>query len=403
MLDLDFVRARFPALDFPWSFMDNAGGSAPCRPVIDRAREHLERLPWQLGASYELSVEAGKIVDAGRAAAATLVGADPDEMVLGPSSTVLAQLLSRALRPSWEEGDEVVVTNLDHETNIGPWRRLEETGITVREWRFRDEDAALHLDDLEPLLNERTRLVAFSHCPNVVGTIHDVPRIAKRIREAGALSCVDGVAFAPHRRIDVKTLGVDFYLASLYKVYGPHLSLMYGRREHLLAARNQNHFFYADDQIPGKLEPGNVNFELTGSLVGILDYFRELGAHHGLGDSLDLDGCFALIAEHEMELVRPLLAFLEEHPRARIVGSPLADAARRVPTVAFTWEGHASSELPPLLDAHKIAIRFGHFYAYRAIRDLGLADRDGIVRASLVHYNTPDEVSNLVEALDELL
>ena len=357
----------------------------------------------QLGASYEHSVRAAKAVEAGREAAATLVGAASDEIVLGASSAALAQNLARSLRPGWTEGDEVVVTNLDHETNVGPWRSLEATGIVVREWRFRPEDTALHLEDLEPLLGERTRLVAFTHCANVVGTIHDVATIASRVRKAGALTCVDGVAYAPHRCVDVKALGVDFYLASLYKVYGPHQSLLYGRRELLQSARGLNHFFFSEDAVPAKLEPGGVNYELASSLVGILDYFQELGHHQDLGPELDLEGCFDLVAEHEMELAAPLLAFLDEHPRTRIVGSAEPDPFHRVPTIGFVMEGRRSSELPPLLDARRLAVRFGHFYAYRAIRDLGLLDRDGIVRVSLVHYNTVDEVARLIDALDELL
>ena len=403
MLDLDFVTAQFPALRSEWTLMDNAGGSAPCRQVIERVRDYMERLPVQLGASYGLSLEARAAVEAGRVAAATLVGAQADELLLGASSTVLLQQLATALRAGWSEGDEVIVTNLDHEANVGPWRKLERGGIVVREWRIRRETQTLHLEDLEPLLNERTRLVAFTHCSNVVGTILDVAAIAARIRAAGALSCVDGVAFAPHRRVDVKALGVDFYVASLYKIYGPHLGLLFGRREHLLAAKGQNHFFVSEESVPAKLEPGNVCFELAASLVGILEYARALGAQHGLGQVLDLEGSFGLIAEHEEELVRPLLAFLAEHPRVRLYGLSEARADARVPIAAFTVLGRQSSELPPLLERRSLAVRFGHFYAYRLIRDLDLLEREGVVRVSLAHYNTPEEVARLIEALGDSL
>lgn len=402
MLDLDFVRAQFPALETTWALMDNAGGSAPCRQVIDRVAAYMERLPVQLGASHELSVAAREAVAAGRQAAATLVGAHPDEVVLAASSTVLIQQLAAVLRASWKPGDEVIVTNLDHEANIGPWRKLEETGIVVRQWRFRDETQTLHLEDLEPLLSERTRLVAFSHCSNVVGTILDVAAIAARVRAAGALSCVDGVAFAPHRRVDVTALGVDFYLVSLYKVYGPHLGLMFGRRELLLGAKSPNHFFISEQTVPTKLEPGNVNYELSASLVGILEYLQALGVHHGLADG-DLGAIFAKIAEHEEELLRPLLSFLEGHPRVSLIGSTAPDRNVRVPTVSFTVDQRRSSEIPSLLDKHSLAVRFGHFYAYRLIRDLDLLEGDGVVRVSLVHYNSLQEVTRLLEALDGLL
>lgn len=363
----------------------------------------MERLPVQLGASYGLSIEARDAVAAGRRAAATLFGANVDEVVLGASSTALLQQLAAVLAAGWQPGDEVVVTNLDHEANIGPWRRLEAAGIVVREWRFRDDTLTLHLEDLEPLLSERTRLVAFTHCSNVVGTVIDVAAVTARVRAAGALSCVDGVALAPHRRVDVQALGADFYVASLYKVYGPHVGLMFGRRELLLEAASPNHFFVPDDALPAKLEPGNANYELAASLVGIVEYAEALGAHHGWSAELDFDTCFEHIAEHEESLVTPLLEFLGGQPRVRLIGDidPALDS--RVPTVSFTVEGRRSSEIPPLLDEQFLAVRFGHFYAYRLIRDLDLLECDGVVRASFAHYNSPQEVERLIEALSEIL
>jgi cysteine desulfurase family protein (TIGR01976 family) len=332
-------------------------------------------------------------------AAARLFGATAEELVLGPSSTLLVDLLARGLRPTWAEGDEVIVTNLDHETNVGPWRRLEETGIVVKEWRFRPETVSLELPDLVPLLTSRTRLVAFTHCANVVGTVHDVRQIADAVRAAGALSCVDGVAFAPHRRVDVRALGADFYFASFYKLYGPHVSGLFGRGDALRNARGQNHFFVGEERVPLKFEPGNVNYEATAALVGIVDYLEELAEHHGV----DFFGAFELMAAHEADLVHPLLAFLAAHPRVRLIGESSSDPARRVPTVAFVVEGRKSSEIPPLLDQRRIAARYGHFYAYRPIRDLGLLECDGVVRVSLVHYNSPEEVARLIEVLDEVL
>lgn len=405
MFDIDFVRAQFPALDSPWALFDNAGGSVPARQVIERVHAHLARMPVQLGASYELSRDAGAAVDAGRAAAARLLNADPGEVVLGSSSTANAALLARALVPLWAEGDEVIVTDLDHETNIGPWRRLQERGIVVREWRLRPETAALELEDLEPLLNERTRLVAFTHCSNVVGRIHDVHTIAARIRSAGALSCVDGVAYAPHRRVDVRALGVDFYLCSLYKVYGPHLSALYGRRELLEGLAGQNHFFIGEDEVPYKLEPGSVCYELTAGLPGIVEYLQELarrcGGNGSSGDALAT--AFELITARERELAAPLLAYLAGHPRVTLIGPATDDPAQRVPTIAFTVQGRRSSEIAPLLDKRHLAVRWGHFYAHRAIESLGLAERDGIVRVSMLHYNTGEEVERLVSALDDVL
>lgn len=401
MLDLDHVRSQFPALETPWVLMDNAGGSVPCRQVIDRIHDFLTRCPVQLGASYQLSLDASAAVLRGRAAAAALLGATPEEVILGASSTALVQQLAAALRGGWEEGDEVIVTNVDHETNVGAWRRLERTGIVVREWKVRPETCELHPDDLAALLSERTRLVAFTHCSNIVGSITDVPACAALARAAGALTCVDAVAYAPHRRVDVRALGVDFYFASLYKVYGPHVGVMFGRREVLLATGSINHFFVGEDELPRKFEPGGVNYELVASLAGVTDYLEGLGGQEvGAGT---LDAAFERIAAHEEALVAPLLAFLSAHPAVTLVGDPSPARERRVPTVSFTVEGRAASEIPPLLDERGIAVRFGHFYAYRLIRDLGLLERDGVVRVSLVHYNSPEEVARLVEALAEVL
>ncbi len=407
MLDVDFVRRSFPALDDRWALFDNAGGSVMAQPVIDRVGDYMARYQVQLGASYPLSVEAGERVTAGHRSVADLLGAGPDEVVIGPSSTINAMLLAQALRPLWRDGDEVVVTNLDHETNVGPWRRLEATGIAVREWRMNPETAELELDALEPLLTDRTRLVCFTHCSNIAGRIHDVAAITRRVHQAGARVCVDGVAYAPHRRVDVAALGVDFYLLSLYKTYGPHLGVLYGRRRHLLEARGAYHFFIAEDDVPYKLQPGGPNHELAAALPGLLEYFDSLDRHHfgdrDAGRATRLDRVFDLVAEHEERLVAPLLDFLTGRPGVRIVGPRSADRGCRVPLVSFVVEGREASEIPTLLDRRRLAVRWGHFYAYRAIRDLGLLDRGGVVRVSMAHYNTAAEVERLIAALDEVL
>jgi cysteine desulfurase family protein (TIGR01976 family) len=405
MLDLNAARASFPALRSDWALFDNAGGTVPARHVIERLTGYMERHAVQHGATYALSRDAVAAVDAGRRAAACLFNADPGEIVHGASTTVLVQRMACALGARFAPGDEVIVTNLDHEANIGPWRGLEERGVVVKEWRFRPETLALELEDLEPLLSDRTRLVAFTHCPNVTGTIHDVASIAARIREAGAWSFVDGVAFAPHRAVDVRALGVDFYVASLYKVYGPHQAMLFGRRELLEHAKGQNHFFFDEHDVPGKLEPGGVNHELVASLPGICEYLTSLdeGAQSPEPSAERLAGIFADVAAWESQLIAPLIDFLVEHPRVTLHGVPAADPARRVPTVAFSVDGMRSSELPPRLDERRLALRWGHFYAYRAIRDMGLMDRGGVIRASLVHYNSPAEVERLITALAELL
>ena len=404
---LEHVRSRFPALGTPWALFDNAGGSVPLGSVIERVSTYMRSHAVQLGASYELSERATAQVALGHRAAERLVNALPGEVVLGASTTANFQLLARSLRPRFETGDEIVVTDLDHESNIGPWRALEAEGLRIREWRFRPESAALHADDLDALLGPRTRLVCFTHCANVVGTIHDAAGFIRQIHAAGALACVDGVAYAPHRRVDVKALDADFYGVSLYKTFGPHLGLLYGKRELLSLAASQNHFFFGPDELPYKLEPGGVPHELAASLPAILDHLLDLEARlpgGGAGAERErLARAFDAIAAHESALVAPLLAFLRERPGVRILGEQSADPTRRVPTVAFTVEGRDASEIPAAVDRSKVAIRYGHFYARRAIEAMGLLGRNGVVRASMVHYNTPREVARLIEALDRVL
>jgi len=406
-LDVEFARSQIPALDQEWALMDNAGGSVVPRQVIGRVQNVMSRYQVQLGATYPLSRAAAELVDAGRRAMAGLIHADADEVVIGPSTTINVKILAGALRPMLSAGDEVIVTNLDHEANVGAWRQLEEHGVVVREWQFEPSSAALGIDALDELLSERTRLVCFTHCSNITGEINDVGAMTRRAHAAGALVCVDGVAFAPHRRVDVEALDVDFYLLSLYKVYGPHLRLLYGKHEHLRRARGQYHFFHPEDHVPHKLTPGNPNHELASALPGIRDYLGALAQHHGFeapaDASKELDVVFDMIAEHEERLAAPILEFLRAHPKVRVIGPMDSARSIRVPTISFVVEDRKSSEIPPLLERERLAARYGHFYAYRAIRDLGLLERDGVVRVSLVHYNSMAEVERLIAALDRIL
>ena len=409
-LDLDFVRAQFPALSqhWPdWALMDNAGGSVVPQQVQDRVADYLRRYMVQLGASYSLSQQAGGIVAQAHTLAEQLVGAQPGEVAINGSTTLNAKLLALALRPLWKSGDAVVVTDLDHEANIGPWRRLADSGIEVRVWKLRAETASLELEDLAPLLDEKVRLVAMTHCANVVGKIHDVRAVADAVHQVGAQLCVDGVAYAPHRIVDVAALDVDYYMLSLYKVYGPHLSLLWGRRELLEAARGQSHHFIAETDVPYKLEPGKSNHELAAGIIGIGDYLRAVDDHHherpASSERAAFVRSFELFTAHEAALAEGLLAFLRAHAKVRIIGPETSDPELRVPTIAFCVEGRKASEIPALLDARKLAIRWGNFYAVDAIRALGLVEGEGVVRVSMAHYNTLDEVDRLVRALDEVL
>ncbi|MBK8264102.1 MAG: cysteine desulfurase-like protein [Nannocystis sp.] len=403
MLDAEFVRSHFPALARGCAFFDNAGGTFCPVHVRDRITEHLSANMVQLGATHPLSREATQTFQAGRDAAARLVGADPSQVILGPSTTANLITLASALRPLWRAGDAVVVTDLDHESNIGPWRRLAATGIELREWRLNPSTHALEPDDLRPLLDDRVRLVAFTHSANVVGAIHDVEAITDLAHRAGAQVCVDGVAYAPHRHLDLPALGVDYYALSLYKVFGPHLALLYGKHEHLRAARPPAHFFYGEGDLPHKFEPGGAPHELVAGLPGILDYLDALDQHHfgQRGDAAEapLARIFGLIAAHESRLAARLLDLLHASPKVTVLGPPTADPARRLPLIAFTLRGRHASELPPLLDPHGVALRWGHFYAPRAVDRLGLTEVGGVIRVSMAHYNDDHDLDRLIAAL----
>ena len=264
-LDMDFVRGQFPGLG-DWAYFENAGGSMVPRPVIDRIATNLAETRMQPSGGSPAADRAAESHALAQANMAEMINASPDEVIVGGSTTINMYVLAQALRPWFGPGDEVIVTNLDHEANSGAWRRLAEVGAVVREWQVNTETCELEVEALDALLNERTKLVCFTHCSNITGTIHDVAAIVARIHDAGALACVDAVAYAPHRRLDVKATDVDFYACSLYKLYGPHQSLFYGKREHLLAAKGQSHYFKAEDEIPDKLDLGGVNHDLMAGL-----------------------------------------------------------------------------------------------------------------------------------------
>ena len=405
-LDTAFARLHFPALAGAWALFENAGGTLAAAHVLDRIRTYMSEYQVQPGAAYPASARAAEMIAESHRAMTAMINARPEEVMIGPSTSMNVFLLAQALRPGFREGDEIVVTNLDHEANVGAWRKLAADGITVREWRFDQESFALEPEGLAAMLNQRTRLVCFGHCSNITGGFADVPALVHMIHDAGALACVDGVAYAPHRAIDVKAWDVDFYLCSTYKLYGPHLALLYGKRAHFERAAPLNHFFL-DDELPLKLNPGGPNHELSAGLAGVTAYLDALHAHHEGETNLPLHGrlaaIFERIAAHEEALVAPLLDFLTAKPGVRLIGNPSADRYLRAPTVAFAVGGRDASEIARAVAAHQVAIGAGDFYAARCIEALGLADRGGVVRASMVHYNTADEVTRLIRALDEVI
>ena len=404
----DFIRSNFPGLANDWVFFDNAGGTQVARQAVENINDYLFNTNVQLGASYEVSQKADdRVKESQKKWAEAINASDLCEVVFGSSTTALLQNLSRSLVQQFKPGDEVIVTNTDHEANIGPWVSMEQFGIVVKFWMVNPETYTLELDDLAKLMTERTKLVAFTHVSNILGTINPVKEITNFIHNKGALVCVDGVAYAPHRLIDVTEWDVDFYVFSLYKVYGPHYSLLFGKKKYLQELAGINHFFIGKEEVPYKLQPGNVNYELTYGSAGILDYFDAIYNQHFSSNSIPLfsrlKSVFEMISLYEEELAKPLIQFLNNKNGVNIIGEKTADKNIRVPTISFTVENRKSSEIPLLVDPYKIGIRWGDFYARRLIDDLNLSEKDGVVRVSMVHYNTLEEVEHLIAILDGIL
>ena len=404
-LDVAFVRAQFPNIG-NLAFFENAGGTFVPQTVIDKVCEYMSENQVQPGGDFEPSIRAAEKIAESHRLMAQMLNASPEEVTIGISTSMNIYLLAQAIRHWFAPGDEIIVTNLDHEANNGAWRRLAEFGVVIKEWRVEKDSADLEIDTLGALMTDRTRLVCVSQCSNITGSINDISEITRRVHDAGALICVDAVAYAPHGRLDVKALDVDFYALSLYKLYGPHVSLLYGKHELLLDARGQHHFFIPDKDTSMKLNPGGPNHEFTASLSGISDYFDAVYAHHFSGGNADLHqrfgDCFKLIEAHEEKMAETFLDFLNSKPNVRIVGRATADRRRRVPTFSFVVKNRDSTDFPRHLGKRGIGIRAGHFYAKRLIDALDLERQNGVVRASMVHYNTMEEVDRLIQCLDEV-
>lgn len=404
-MDIKYVREQFPALSRDFIFMDNAGGSQVLKKVAERISGYLLYHNVQLGASYKVSAEAGRKLKYATSRIAELLNTSKDEeVVIGSSTTMLLRILSLTISKQWEKGDEIIVTDTDHEANVSPWMDLRDHGFRVKTWKVNKETLELDIEDLKELMTDKTRLVAVTHASNILGTINPIKEIAEIVHKAGALICVDGVAYAPHRKVDVKELDADFYTFSWYKTYGPHLAVMYGKYEELLKLDSFNHYFIGKDSVPYKLQPGNFNFELTYSTLGIIEYYDEMYRHHFDNTQENyterLSKTFEIISKHEEELAGLLLDYLTSIPEIRIIGNPDASAALRVPTISFVHSRFKSDEIVEKVDEHGIGIRFGDFYAKKLIETLDLEEKNGVVRVSLVHYNTPEEVRKLIKVFE---
>jgi cysteine desulfurase family protein (TIGR01976 family) len=338
---------------------------------------------------------------------AELLNTDPDQITFGPSTTLNFYVLAQAIRHDLNVGDEVIVTNQDHEANIGCWRRLSEFGLVLREWRIDPQSGELNIEDLKDLVTSRTRLVCFTLCSNIVGTMNDVKAINDIAHSAGALSVADGVSFAPHRLIDINKLGVDLYLFSTYKTFGTHIGVMWGRKEVLAKLECQGHYFNSENPHYRLNPTGPLHAEIA-ALAGLGEYYDALYEKHFADDNPSRHErgirLFDLFGEHESRLANQLLDTLRELPGLRIIGQPHATPRRRAATIAFIPAEKKPSQVVKQLAEKRIAVRNGHFYARRCIEALGLAEpEEGIIRVSLVHYNTEEEVNRLLVALRALL
>ncbi|HTL50796.1 MAG TPA: aminotransferase class V-fold PLP-dependent enzyme [Steroidobacteraceae bacterium] len=406
-LDLEFVRSQFPAFREPslagFAHFENAGGSYAAGQTIEWLDRYYRQTKVQPYYVFAASAKAGEHMDAAKERMAAWLNVGRDEMHFGPSTSqntfVLAQAIRRRLRP----GDEVIVTNQDHEANSGAYSRLADDGFIVREWKVNPKTAELERRDLEALLGPRTKLVAFTHCSNVVGSIHPVRELVDLAHAAGAWVFVDGVAFAPHGMPDLQALGVDAYYFSLYKVYGPHLGAMFLRREVNEALPNQGHFF--NDGKPGaRFTPAGPDHAQIAAVNGVMDYMDAVADHHG-AKGKPVTARAAAVRElfrgHETALLQPLLDFLAKHPKVRLIGR--TRAGERAPTVSFTVAGKSSADVAARLADAKLGVGVGNFYAYRLIKSLGIDTEDGAVRVSFVHYTSKDEVDRLMRELDRCL
>lgn len=409
-LDIDFVRSHFTQLgdDPDFVFASNAGGSYVCNPVNDLLERYNRHTRVQPYSRYPSSAAAGEAMDRARRVWAEALNISPGELTFGPSTSMNTYVMAQAIGDLWQAGDEIVVTNQDHEANSGAWRRKAmEKGVTVRQWEVDPKSGLLDITSLYPLLNEDTRWVFFSHCSNVIGTVNPVAEIAEAINTGcPARVFVDAVAYAPHHVSDLKALGVDGYAFSLYKVYGPHQGLMYVSADIRGDLTSQAHYFNSGH--PEKdFNPAGPQHAQVAACAGVIDYFDALHRHHfgdsGGNASQRLTELHGLILEHENTLAAPLLDFLDNHDGVRLLGKTHVDDDDRAPTIAFRPLDQSAEALTHKLQDAGIGTEHGHFYAHRLLGDLGIEPDDGVVRLSLVHYTHPEEVERILKALDTAL
>ena len=409
-LDVDFVRAQFPAFSQPslegQAFFENAGGSYTCRQVIDRLHRFYTERKVQPYGRYAASEAGGAEMDEARTRLAALMNVESDELSFGPSTSQNTYVLAQAFAETLSPGDVVIVTDQDHEANSGAWRRLESRGMEIREWQVDPESGQLTLDGLAGILDEKVKLVCFPHCSNIIGQENPVAMVSAMAHDVGAVTCCDGVSYAPHGLPDVAALGTDIYLFSSYKTYGPHQGIMVVRRALADRLANQAHFFNAGTRCK-RLTPAGPDHAQVAASAGMADYIDALYTHHhGSGQAAPADRARAVAAlqrGHEDRVLEPLLDYLGSRNDARILGSDkLGVETGRVPTVAL-HTAKPAEEIAIGLAEHGVMAGEGDFYAVRTIGAMGCDPEAGVLRLSFVHYTTDAEVQQLMKGLDACL
>ena len=419
-LDIRWVRSQFPALAqtvnrHPAVFLDGPGGTQVPQRVIDAISDYLRRDNANTCGAYATSRRTDAVVADARAAMADFLNCNADEIVFGPNMTTLTFAMSRAIGRDLGSGDEILVTRLDHDANVSPWLALEEKGVTVRWAEIHENDCTLDLADLAAKINEKTRLVAVGYASNAVGTINPVKDIVRLAHAAGALAYVDAVHYGPHGLIDVAALDCDFLVCSTYKFFGPHLGVLFGKREHLQRMRPYK-VRPLTEAVPMRWEWGTLNHECIAGITACVDYFADLGrrAQSHLAQSraamrrAAIVAAFEEIHHYEHGLMERMIAGLSQIPGLKLYG--ITDPARfkeRCPTLAVRMVDLAKGNTPLAL-ATKLGDRGfftwdGNYYALNLTERLDVEKTGGFLRIGLVHYNTVEEVDRLLGALREIV
>lgn len=408
-LDLSWIRAQFPALTqtvngHPAVFFDGPGGTQVPQRVIDAVADYLIRHNANTHGAFATSRRTDETIDAARAAMAAFLGCAADEVVFGPNMTTLTFAISRAFGRDIRPGDEIVLTRLDHDANVAPWKALEAQGAVIRMVDIDTEECTLDMADMAQAIGPRTKLVAVGYASNAVGTINDVATITRMAHAVGALVYIDAVHYAPHGPIDVQALDCDFLACSPYKFFAPHMGVVYGKREHLARLRPYK-VRPASDDIPDRWETGTKNHEGLAGVTAAIEYLAELGQRIEPVTTrrAALVQAMEAIKAYERGLSEQLIAGLLAIPGLTFYG--ISDPAcfdMRTPTVAVRLAGRTPRELAEALGQRGIFCWDGNYYAINLTERLGVEADGGMLRIGLVHYNTAEEIDLLLEALDAL-